>query len=65
MLPSDNPAVIVAYPTFASGSSQSRIYRLGFEREDRKDALVDPPQRLTPGHPVQRLEAEGVLAQGK
>jgi hypothetical protein len=42
---------------------QPRVDRFGLKGEHAEHALVYPPQRLAPGHPVQALKAEGVLAQ--
>ena len=42
---------------------QPGVDRLGLEGEHAEHALVHPPQRLAPRHPVQALKAEGVLAQ--
>ena len=46
----------------ASSRSEPGVHRLGLEREDGEHALVDAPQRLAPGDPVERLEPERVLA---
>src|SRR5690606_6321830 len=46
-------------------SSQSRVDRLGLEREDREDRLVDPPQRFVPYPPLECFEAERVLTEGQ
>src|SRR5258708_31129578 len=45
--------------------SQTRIHRFGFQRENREDAFVYPPERLAPGGSVECLEAERVLARGQ
>ena len=46
-----------------TGRSQSRVDRLGLQRQHREHRLVHPPQRFTRGHPVQRFQAERILAQ--
>ena len=47
-----------------TGRLQAGIDRLGLQGQDGEDALVHPPQRLAAGHPVQRFQAQSVLAQG-
>ncbi|CAM5600341.1 hypothetical protein SGLAM104S_03832 [Streptomyces glaucescens] len=46
-----------------STGSQPGVDRLRLQRQHAEDRLVHPPQRLAVREPVQRLQAEGVLAQ--
>ena len=45
--------------------SQSRIDRLAFEREHAENAFVDLSQRLAADEPLERLDPQGELGQGK
>ena len=48
-----------------AGRLEPRVDRLALQGEDAEDALVDPVERLGPGEALQRLDAEGELAQGE
>ena len=43
--------------------SQPRVHRLRLQGQHPEHRLVDPPQRLALGQPVERLQAERVLAE--
>ena len=46
-----------------SAPSQPRVDGFGLQREHAEDAFMYAPHRLAAGEPVQRLQAEAVLAQ--
>ena len=42
---------------------EPRVDRVGLQGEDGEDRFVDAPQRFAAGQPLERLQAERVLAQ--
>src|SRR5215207_4348940 len=49
----------------AESDSEARVDRLALQGEDREGAFVDAVERLSPGEPLQALDAEPELAHGE